>query len=294
MNMLHENDQLFACFRWRASEKLRQQEMIATGKPSPNERWARWDMATLTPDQRAAILEVAGISLSPQNSVFDAEPTVEQAVEVMRQEAAARRAKWAAEQEAQAEQQRRREIAKQCIAEIETLEKAGDLPGLRAYRAHYDRGLYNRNSLAQDRAFTDVSRAQERAIRELEKAQREAEKATWIEAQGSDHLKRAFAGGYNCQRLYVTERAAVEAPGFVVDFDDAAQWKDRSCPSMAALEVEEAANQWGIGKVMVVWLTTGPSAEVENEDEYGEPYFQEVEAVIIRGYLGRYDLVKII
>ena len=114
---------------------------------------------------------------------------------------------------------------------------------------------------------------------EAQREAREADKHTWITAHGSDFLKRAcLAGGYDCQRRYVEERAGVEAPGYVVDFKDAAQWRDRSCPSEAALAEAERVSG------LVVWLVASPDREAYD--------FAEREAVVIRGYLDKYDLIK--
>ena len=137
-------------------------------------------------------------------------------------------------------------------------------------------------------------RIQSDGLRQLREAAQAAEKAAWIEAHGSTHLKRACRE-YNCQRLYVTERAALEAPGFVVDFNDAAAWKDRSCPTETALNVEEAARSLGLGEPVVVWLTKPPQAADRHDvDDYDVEEFESCEAVVLIKYLGKYDLVQIV
>ena len=123
-----------------------------------------------------------------------------------------------------------------------------------------------------------AEQAQAKAQRET-KAQREAEKLAWVQAHGSAFLQQAVAAGYDCQRRYVEERAGIEHPGFVVDWEDRAEWRSRSCPSEAALALALAV------RGEVVWLTRAP---VEEPEEYWEPG----EAVVLRGYLGAYDLVK--
>lgn len=64
----------------------------------------------------------------------------------------------------------------------------------------------------------------------------------------------------------------------MVDFKDAAQWRDRSCPSEAALAEAERVSG------LVVWLVASPDREAYD--------FAEREAVVIRGYLDKYDLIK--
>lgn len=125
------------------------------------------------------------------------------------------------------------------------------------------------------------------AIEEAEmqaKAVVEQDRLEWIAAHGSERLRLAVENGYNCQRLYVTERAAVEHPDYTADFDDNAQWDSRSCPSEAALK--EAIAVGG----EVVWLTKPPLAK--HDEDFDCYDWEEREAVVIRDFLGNYDLVK--
>lgn len=122
-------------------------------------------------------------------------------------------------------------------------------------------------------------RAQNEAEEERKKEAREREQQEWIEQYGSPRLRKAVAASYNCQRLYVTERAAVEYPSFIVDFDDEADWKERRGPSEVALDL---AAQYE--KASVVWLTH-PVCWPDEE-------WQPREAVVLRGFLGKYDLVQ--
>jgi hypothetical protein len=128
-----------------------------------------------------------------------------------------------------------------------------------------------------------VEAAQKRS--RAEKEAMVAEKANWIAAHGSDHLKRAYALGYDCQRKYATERAAAELPDLFLDYDDHAEWRSRSCPSEKALDEVEKLAALGY-KAQVVWLTYPPyKLDYECED------FQPMEAVVILDYLGKYTLV---
>jgi hypothetical protein len=134
----------------------------------------------------------------------------------------------------------------------------------------------------EKRAAEEAARkkeAEEKAAAEKKAAAEE--KAAWIQAHGSDFLKRAFALGYDCQRQYVTERAEMEAPGYQVDFDDEFSWKSRSCPSEEALEMVEELISKGF-QAEVVWLTAAPDLD--------EP----CEAVVVRNYLGKYDLIRLV
>ena len=119
------------------------------------------------------------------------------------------------------------------------------------------------------------------------KEARAADQSAWIAAHGSTHLRPCLQAGYNCQRLYVLERAALEHPDYVVDYHDTSEWNVRSGPSAAALD--EAAR----GNGQIVWLTALPSNGVTRREEW-EDTTVGCEAVVIRAYLGTYDLVRII
>lgn len=131
----------------------------------------------------------------------------------------------------------------------------------------------------------------EQAKRKAAKRERlEKEKLAWISEYGSDYLQRAVKLGYNCQRQYVTERAAKEFPGYALDFNNNATWKDRACPSMAALEeVERLIRQDYDAEV--VWLTEPIQEPEYSDDDYC--CFEPCETIVVRNYLGKYDLVKI-
>lgn len=124
-------------------------------------------------------------------------------------------------------------------------------------------------------------------------AEYEAAKNSFVNAHGSDRLRRAVERGHDCKRLYTVERAAHEAPGFVVDIENDADWKSRSCPSVGALNAADAAEKLGLGSVEIVWLTAEPNDKPAHERKWGYD-FDPCEALLIRRYLGEYDLIKIL
>lgn len=140
--------------------------------------------------------------------------------------------------------------------------------------------------------------AREKTARE--KAEFEAKRLAWAEAHGSDQLKRGLRAGHTCTRLYVIERAAVEFPGYAADYNDAAAWKTRACPSTEALDERDAVlaahSNLDPDDVSIVWLTALPSSKPESShDDYDEPdEFEPCEAVAVINWLDKYDLVKII
>lgn len=163
----------------------------------------------------------------------------------------------------------------------------------------------------QSKAASDAKRAAERAKEDERDRQKAAEQAAaeakrlaiaadrlaWATAHGSDQLRRGMERGHDCGRLYVIERAAVEAAGYVVDYEDSAKWKQRSCPSTAALDEADRVQALGLGLVEIVWLTDPAQdrklSEADDEYNYYNP-FEPCEAVVVREYLDRYVLVKII
>lgn len=215
----------------------------------------------------------------------------------------ARLAAWQAEQDAKA--QRKRELEQQYTAlKTEWLPKIDAMTEAEANHALPEsiRQIEQemkalRVSFGYRGCLSDARHERwERLRRERVKAETEAAKTAWVQAHGSAHLKRACAGGYDCQRLYVTERAALEAPGFAVDFDDTAGWKSRACPSVEALDIADSVTA-GLGSVEVVWLTEPVTEKAEVRGDYYEPYedeFEPCEAVIIRGYLDKYALVRVV
>lgn len=139
------------------------------------------------------------------------------------------------------------------------------------------------------RRFREQARARER-----EREQRwQEEMQSWIDQHGSDRLRLAHERGYQVRGLYVRERAEVEFPGYTPDLDDRAEWEERVAPTEEALALETQAidlakaNGLPGERASIVWLTK-PPRDLESLD------FRPCEAVVIRGYLGRYDLVKIV
>lgn len=292
-------------FTWKASMKLAMNEIAATGIESPITRSISVDLAVVDPELRRRIVALTepghitkdGVAqlrsidctlawdvekslqfdyLQRTGRELDAAPTLEDLIACAEHEVATKAAieerlaqqHAIREQERIAEAERRRQDDEALAALIRT----DDLNGALAYRP-----LTGKSS----RAIGD-------AIKEIKAARFERDRQAWIDAYGSRHLRRCRDAGYNCLRLYAMERATAEAPDWALDFDDNAKWKDRACPSEKALDMLDAAKALGIGEaVEIVWLTAPP--RIPDEEEYD---FEEREAVVIRRYLGRYDLIR--
>lgn len=179
------------------------------------------------------------------------------------------------------------------LSEYEGLDGYYDLDVLKAENSRLSAKLECLAKIERARREAE-QRARDDAAKEFRLAQ-EADKREWIDELGSVHLQLAVSNGYDCQRLYVTERAAKEFPSFAVDFGENADWKDRSCPSPAALA--EAVRAGGT----VVWLTE-PSKDLRDawkfdvydsaEYECDVDPFTPCEAVMVR-FLSRYNLFQL-
>ena len=174
------------------------------------------------------------------------------------------------------------------------MQKEALQPALEAALAEYEAEQAKRKAeeAAREKERLDLfcREAEREAERQAERERLEKEKLAWISEYGSDYLQRAVKLGYNCQRQYVTERAAKEFPGYALDFNNNATWKDRACPSMAALEEVERLIRQGYD-AEVVWLAE-PIQEPEYSDDDDYCCFEPCETIVVRNYLGKYDLVK--
>lgn len=114
----------------------------------------------------------------------------------------------------------------------------------------------------------------------------------WVQIHGSKRLRAAVDREYKANTTYAMERAASEMPEFWVDTADDAGWGERSDPSEEALLLESAVQKHMAEheldlETRIVWLTEPPrSLERWLEDE-----LEAQEAIVVIGYLGRYDLV---
>jgi len=263
---------------YEVSEKVLREEMIATGKRPPRRRVLTLSLADLTPDQRQPLVDhlLSHMDLDMSHPVifdpqehngsgyvrlyWDHVPTLEEIIATASADMIAHKA-----------------IVEHCAI----------------------RDRKNRERLeaeARERAALQEIENQRAREREEQKAAAQAawdaEMRRWAAEQGSDHLKLCLEGGYRCDRIYVLERAAVERPGWIVDFYDRAGWKERTNPSLEAL-IQARDETIDTTPVRVVWITAPPRADPGEEfgEELGEE-FEPREGLVICGYLGKYDLVR--
>lgn len=133
------------------------------------------------------------------------------------------------------------------------------------------------------RAAKQLAEEQEKERKAQADAKAHAEKLVWAKEHGSDQLRRGLEAEHTCSRLYAIERAAMEYPSCMLDYEKDAEWKDRSCPSVKALDLRDAMlKSHPDADVNIVWLTCAPSDKVasDNEEWDGEQ-FEECEVVQI-------------
>lgn len=205
--------------------------------------------------QKGMPSRVSSYYLSPSAEwhLFDDLQTSDQLIAWMREEMSARKVRQA-EADAKAEAE---EAARKAYAEKQ--EKI------------------RRFAVEQEAARLQAAEAQAAAVRQ------------WIAEHGSDYLRRATEMGYDCTDEYVTERAAKELPGYVVDMGDNVGWTDRTSPSPAALDEAERLIKAGYA-AQVVWLTHG--VEADDDDGWDDDEYEPHEAVVVRKFLGKYDLIR--
>lgn len=147
---------------------------------------------------------------------------------------------------------------------------------------------------AEEARDEDMGKEIEQVTEEVQQRFRE-DMATWAAENGSDRLKAALKRDYRANTTYAVERASYEFPGFWVDTAGDCEWGERTDPSEEALRLEEAVEAHieasGLGLPhRIVWLEEAPRALDRMLEEEGES-FEAEEAILVPGYLGRYELV---
>lgn len=101
-------------------------------------------------------------------------------------------------------------------------------------------------------------------------------------------MKNCLEMDIKANKEYVIERAKMEHPGYKVDYSDDANWEERVSPTVKAIEELKELKSKGI-VCNIVWLTR----PIDNDRCDYDYDFESCEAIVIREYLGSYDLIKI-
>jgi len=141
---------------------------------------------------------------------------------------------------------------------------------------------------AQEKAERERIEAEKKARKDAEDRARneatEAEKKAWIEEHGSERLQKGYAGGYRCQKLYEIERAQSILGSDYIRISTDGEEKDRSCPSLEALQEVDRLRSVIEKGAAIVWLPHGISGEEEGGCEavkadpgkFSQHYFYKV------------------
>lgn len=136
-----------------------------------------------------------------------------------------------------------------------------------------------------------INKEQEEKIKELNRKHNiefekfEKERDNWITVQGSQYLKDAFELGYNINEKYVVERAQKEFPDYDMDVCGDALYCMKDNPDEDSLNEVIRLIEQGFDAIV---------AELASYSDEDEEYSEECEAIVIRDYLGVYDLVKVL
>lgn len=146
------------------------------------------------------------------------------------------------------------------------------------------------------KAERDAKKAAEQKAQEAAKKAAEQkfahEAIAWAALHGSERLQKGLAKGYRCKRIFVQELVAhILGSEWVCDWDRDVSTKERSCPSLEALQLCEElegkdliGRDW-IAEPRVVWLPEG-FEELERdacpEDARG---FEAVECLVLETYV---------
>lgn len=139
--------------------------------------------------------------------------------------------------------------------------------------------------------------AHKKDLRENQQKEKEAkeqaykkEMQSWINKNGSDHLKKMLVGEYECRMTYEQERCKADYPGFEIDTAGKRfGWEDRANPSLNALQQAEKT------KGKVVWLIGDSESEEFDFAQYADKNEMEqngCEAIVINVDWCRFSLLK--
>ncbi len=310
--------------QYRLSEAARKRIGIATGSIPAENQEQQLGLEAATAEERAAILSAPLTHISSDGhvemqivtsgydqwhyfglSLNDDNLTLAQVAEHARRmtaECAAARLAHYTEKIAEKTAKYREALADEkdwepdyiSTAEEEAITELGlDLAELRAAVKAYReaRPIWKaRNAVAQ--AAQAAAAAERKAQAEIKAQAERAAVIAWADEHGSDYLKRALAAGHDCSRLYWIERAAVEYPDYVLDYEKHLETRSRSCPSLAGLDERDAVlAAHPDAKAEIEWITA-PGRDRKPAEDYDE--FEECEGVVVDDPAYKHYLVKLL
>lgn len=247
------------------------------------------------------------MALEYELAIEEAQPRYEQWLADQEIKSAAEEDRKAAEM---AEFHRQAEIYVQLLPMVQKLVSSGDdLDALKSmtYPDGYNQNFptyrpFSTNAFAAACGDRGIGKSLSSMIRdrvkEIEDEAAESEKDKWIRSYGSVHLMRAWSAGHHCGRQYALERMARQYPGYTLDYDGDADWKERPFPSLGALDMRDDlidAAHPDADEPEIVWLTSQPSNSDDDGYGHGDYFdFEPCEAVVFFDRLVRKWLVRIV
>lgn len=121
---------------------------------------------------------------------------------------------------------------------------------------------------AEKKAKAEEEKARQAAEAETKRQQRIA----WAKEHGSERLRKGLEQGHACIKLYETELGEylIADRNYEYDRDNKVELKDRSCPSLDALNEVERINQIEGLSASTVWLPEGLTEIHKDPEEYFE------------------------
>jgi hypothetical protein len=290
---------------WRMSDEARKAHFVATGTKADQKHIVRFDAETMAPADRATLYELTGESL--RDGIWGdraTEPTLADVLAHAAQRTAKKRAdaigRAAGKLQADCECLLRNilehdpALPAYCYDAIDA--DQADRLGLDTQPWREMRATIQANQAAWQAEAAERARQKE-LLEAVQKAaaDRQAEadrqaKIAWAAQHGSAHLQRALAAGHDCGRLYWIERAGVEYPGYILDYEKHLTTRSRSCPSITALDEHDAVlAAHPEATVEIEWITA--PANDRKADEWVE--FEECEGIVVDDPIYRHRIVKL-
>jgi flagellar biosynthesis GTPase FlhF len=269
--------------KWKASEILRKQELVKDGASGEISRSIQIYAETLTPEARAAAVEVGAFNSSTGNVCIDlTEKYSSPPDSVEKSFYHSTKSMYLDKEPDLADAIRiRKELMEAHRVAKEFYEKQ------KAWKEERDKAETADREARQAKAEEEAER--KKAARQAKKEPYEKERAEWIEKHGSQYLKNLLEIDVDPERGYVIERAEAECHGFVVDYEDHARWDATIC-DMPSTEIVSKVKEYrakGFNEIFPAILENYPVATEKDHPDS----FESCQAVIIRGFLGKYDLV---
>jgi len=120
---------------------------------------------------------------------------------------------------------------------------------------------------AEKEAAEAITKA-EQAIKDAEVEEKlRADRLEWAKKHGSDRLLKGFQHGHRCVKLYESELGEylIQDSDYLYDRDNNVETKNRSCPSLKALEEVERIEKIEGLSAAAVWLPEGTWALYKDE-----------------------------